>query len=50
MKLIVEEAQAKAIQRALEVCGGSRKKAMELLGLGKTNFYKKLKRSMSSHL
>lgn len=44
MRLIVEEAEKKAIQKALEITGGSRKKAMELLKMGKTNFYAKLKK------
>ncbi|WP_422447382.1 sigma 54-interacting transcriptional regulator [Thermoanaerobacterium sp. DL9XJH110] len=43
IKNILKEAEAKALEKALEVCGGSRKKAMELLGMGKTSFYKKLK-------
>lgn len=50
LKQILAEVEVKAIRRALEVCGGSRKKAMDLLGLGKTNFYKKLKQARSSHL
>lgn len=40
----MEEAEKKAIQKALEITGGSRKKAMELLKMGKTNFYAKLKK------
>jgi len=42
LKVIVEEAEKKAIYRALEISNGSRKKAMEMLGMGKTNFYEKL--------
>lgn len=44
MKLIVEEAEKKAIAKALEITGGNRKNAMELLQVGKTNFYAKLKK------
>ncbi|MCG0276739.1 MAG: sigma 54-interacting transcriptional regulator [Thermosediminibacteraceae bacterium] len=44
IKLILEEAEKKAIIKALEITDGSRKKAMELLKMGKTNFYIKLKK------
>lgn len=44
LKSIVEAAEKAAIQKALEVAGGSRRKAMAILEIGKTNFYKKLKK------
>lgn len=44
IKTIVEEAEKKAINKALELSSGNRKKAMQLLKMGKTNFYAKLKK------
>jgi transcriptional regulator with PAS, ATPase and Fis domain len=44
IKTIVEEVEKKAIEKALCVSGGNRKKAMRLLKMGKTNFYTKLKK------
>ncbi len=41
---LVEEVEKKAIQEALAKTGGSRNQAMELLKIGKTAFYKKLKK------
>jgi DNA-binding NtrC family response regulator len=40
---ILREAELGAIKKALEVTKGNRTRAMEILGMGKTNFYKKLK-------
>ncbi len=41
---LVEEVEKKAIEEALAKTGGSRSQAMELLKIGKTAFYKKLKK------
>lgn len=40
---ILKQTEKKAIKKALDIAGGSRKKAMNLLGMGKTSFYKKMK-------
>jgi transcriptional regulator with PAS, ATPase and Fis domain len=48
LKELLMETEIHAVKKALEICGGNRKKAMEMLGVGKTNFYKKLKKAMSS--
>ncbi|MGI6424475.1 MAG: sigma 54-interacting transcriptional regulator [Tepidanaerobacteraceae bacterium] len=44
LKDILEEAEKKAITKALKTTKGNRKKAMDLLKMGKTNFYDKIKR------
>gem|GEM_PF-6045360 len=44
MKDILDEAEEKAIEMALEVCNGKKKDAYELLGIGKTSFFNKHKR------
>lgn len=43
LKDILREAEFEAIKKALEISKGNRTRAMEILGMGKTNFYKKLK-------
>jgi len=43
LKAILREAEIQAIKKALEASKGNRLKAMEILGIGKTSFYKKLK-------
>lgn len=43
MKEILSEAEKNAILKALEVCGGKKKEAYQLLGIGKTNFFNKYK-------
>ncbi|RKL61455.1 AAA family ATPase [Thermoanaerobacteraceae bacterium SP2] len=48
LKELLMETEINAVKKALEICGGNRKKAMEMLGVGKTNFYKKLKMVKSS--
>ncbi|MCR4429479.1 MAG: sigma 54-interacting transcriptional regulator [Tepidanaerobacteraceae bacterium] len=48
LKELLTETEINAVKKALEICGGNRKKAMEMLGVGKTNFYKKLKKARSS--
>ncbi|HHY42773.1 MAG TPA: sigma 54-interacting transcriptional regulator [Thermoanaerobacterales bacterium] len=44
MRDIVEEAEKRALLKALKITKGNGKKAMELLQIGKTNFYEKLKK------
>jgi transcriptional regulator with PAS, ATPase and Fis domain len=41
---ILREAELGAIKKALEISRGNRTRAMEILDMGKTNFYKKLKK------
>lgn len=43
LKDLLQETENQAIIRALKDTGGHRGRAMEILGMGKTNFYKKLK-------
>lgn len=44
MKDILQEAERKAIEKALEVCNGKKKDAYELLDIGKTSFFNKYKK------
>jgi transcriptional regulator with PAS, ATPase and Fis domain len=43
LKDLVQEIEIQAIKQALRISGGNKTQAMNLLGMKKTNFYKKLK-------
>ncbi|AOT69057.1 sigma-54 interaction domain-containing protein [Geosporobacter ferrireducens] len=44
IKEVLEETERKAIERALRISGGKKQAAMKALGIGKTQFYEKLKK------
>ncbi len=44
LKIEVANAEKKAIIKALKICNGDKKKAMEMLDIGKTSFYDKIKK------
>ncbi|NLZ53723.1 MAG: hypothetical protein GX892_11380 [Thermoanaerobacteraceae bacterium] len=43
LKDLVQETEIQAIKEALRITGGNKMRAMNMLGMKKTNFYKKLK-------
>jgi transcriptional regulator of acetoin/glycerol metabolism len=42
--------RSKHIQKVLEVCGGNRVRAAQLLGIGRTSLYRHLKRGGQSSI